>query len=511
MKTDELIFYQIYPKSFCDSNGDGIGDLNGIRSKIDYLKKLGVNAVWLTPCYKTPNVDNGYDISDYRDIEDSVGSLSQMDTLIEAFHAEGIKIILDLVANHTSTQHKWFQESRKSKDNPYRNYYIWRKTPPNAWQSIFGGTAWQYDEVTEEYYLHSFAVEQADLNWDNPKVRQEMRAVVEFWLARGVDGFRCDVLDMISKDWERDENGNGPHLHEYIRELFAGYTDKIFTVGECWSADKENAKLFCGRERRELTCVFAFQHLCLENGRFCTEKPTLREVCRRLSAWQIASQEANISATLFLENHDQPRSVSRFGDDKQYRYESATMLGGLVLFHRGIPFLMQGQEIGMTNSKQEKMEDFNDVESLNFYYANCGKESKESLIERINFGGRDNPRCFIPWTAEPQKSWLAPYTRQKEINVAADLASNRSVFAFYQKMIGLRKSEPSLTRGVYKLKTLNDNYYSFERSYQGETVTVVCNFEKETPFEIGRGKLLLNNYAEVKTNLQPYQILVYKN
>jgi glycosidase len=279
MKTDELIFYQIYPKSFCDSNGDGIGDLNGIRSKIDYLKKLGVNAVWLTPCYKTPNVDNGYDISDYRDIEDSVGNLSQMDTLIEAFHAEGIKIILDLVANHTSTQHKWFQESRKSKDNPYRDYYIWRKTPPNAWQSIFGGRAWQYDEVTEEYYLHSFAVEQADLNWDNPKVRQEMRAVVEFWLARGVDGFRCDVLDMISKDWERGENGNGAHLHEYIRELFAGYTDKIFTVGECWSADKENAKLFCGRERRELTCVFAFQHLCLENGRFCTEKPTVRLCC----------------------------------------------------------------------------------------------------------------------------------------------------------------------------------------------------------------------------------------
>ena len=267
MKTDvdELIVYQIYPKSFCDTDGDGFGDIEGILSKIGYLKNLGVNAVWITPWFKSPNVDNGYDVSDYRDIDENIGTLAQAETLIRRFHENGIAVILDLVANHTSTKHEWFRRSRSSKDDPYRDYYIWRKTPPNDWQSVFGGSAWEKDGATGEYYLHSFAVEQADLNWDNPNVRKEMQAVVDFWLSKGVDGFRCDMLDMISKDIEGGKNGNGPRLHEYIRGLFGREeTDGIFTVGECWSASKENARLFCAKERKELTTVFAFHHLCLE-------------------------------------------------------------------------------------------------------------------------------------------------------------------------------------------------------------------------------------------------------
>ncbi|MBQ8322419.1 MAG: alpha-glucosidase [Clostridia bacterium] len=512
MKTEDLIFYQIYPKSFCDSNGDGVGDLRGILSKIDYIKNLGVNAVWLTPCFKTPNVDNGYDISDYRAIEESVGTLDDLDELIEKLHENGIAIILDLVANHTSTEHKWFKESRKSKDNPYRDYYIWRETPPNDWQSSFGGSAWELDGATGEYYLHSFAIEQADLNWDNPKVREEMKAVVDFWLARGVDGFRCDVLDLISKDWKKNENGSGPRLHEYIRELFDGYTDRIFTVGECWSANAKNAKLFCGKDRKELTTVFAFKHLCVEKGRFHVEKPALDEVVRRVSDWQLALQEANIPATVFFENHDQPRSVSRIGDDEKYRYESATLLGGVVLLHRGVPFLMQGQEIGMTNSRHNDIGKFNDVESMNFYRANVGKIPEAELIEKINFGGRDNPRCMMPWTEKTlENGWLAPYTRQSEINVESDLRAERSVYGFYRELIELRKNEPCLTRGEYIRKELTPSYYIFERAYEGEKITVVCNFRTETPFAGVEGRVLLNNYPEVGETLKPYQLIVYKN
>ena len=510
METEKLIFYQIYPKSFCDSNADGIGDLQGVLSKIDYIKSLGVNAVWLTPCFPSPNIDNGYDVADYCDIEPSIGTLAELDRLIQKLHENGIKLILDLVANHTSTRHKWFQESQKSKDNPYRDYYIWRKTPPNAWQSLFGGPAWEYDKRTDEYYLHSFAKQQADLNWDNPKVRREMKAVVQFWLNRGVDGFRCDVLDMISKDWERNENGSGPRLHEYIRELFGDYSDKIFTVGECWSANAENAKLFCGKDRHELTTVFAFQHLCLENGRFSLEKPSLQEVCRRVSEWQTNTQTADIPATVFFENHDQPRSVSRIGDDKKYRYESATLLGGLTLLHRGVPFVFQGQEIGMTNSYYHNIEQFNDVESVNFYHANRDKMPENELIEKINFGGRDNSRCMIPWTATVGKSWISPYTRQSEINAEKDLSAENSVFKFYQSLIALRKNEPCLTKGKYIRKELTDERYIFMREYGEEKFTVVCNFEKETPFDKANGRLILNNYPSVENTLKPYQILVYK-
>lgn len=510
---DELIFYQIYPKSFCDGNGDGVGDVEGILSKIEYLKDLGVNAVWLTPCFESPNADNGYDISDYLSLSPAFGTLEKFEEMLARFHGNGIAVILDLVANHTSTKHPWFVEARKSKDNPYRDYYIWRKTPPNDWQSLFGGSAWEYDGQTGEYYLHSFAIEQADLNWDNPKVREEMKAVVDHWLKKGVDGFRCDVLDMISKDWEKNENGGGPRLHEYVRELFARKeTEGIFTVGECWSADAENARLFCGKDRKELTAVFAFHHLCVEEGKFEMEKPPLCKVCGRIAEWQLATQAAGIPATLFLENHDQPRSVSRFGDDTVYRFESATLLGGLVLLHRGVPFLFQGGEIGVTNSHYEDMRAFDDVEEFNFYRANAGKMPEKEIFRRINAGGRDNARRMTPWTAETGKSWIAPYSRQSEINVADDLRSERSVHAFYKKLIALRKSEPCLTKGEYAKIALTEKYYIFERRYQGEKITAVCNFE--TPSKIdgsGYGEVLLDNYdGDGKGTFGPYRLVVYK-
>ena len=514
MKTDvdELIVYQIYPKSFCDTDGDGFGDIEGILSKIGYLKNLGVNAVWITPWFKSPNVDNGYDVSDYRDIDENIGTLAQAETLIRRFHENGIAVILDLVANHTSTKHEWFRRSRSSKDDPYRDYYIWRKTPPNDWQSVFGGSAWEKDGATGEYYLHSFAVEQADLNWDNPKVRKEMQAVVDFWLSKGVDGFRCDMLDMISKDIEGGKNGNGPRLHEYIRGLFGREeTDGIFTVGECWSASKENARLFCAQARKELTTVFAFHHLCLEENKFDMGKPPLKEMCRRISDWQLAMQEAGIPATVFLGNHDQPRPVSRFGDDKTLRYESATLLAALVLLHRGVPFIFQGEELGLTNSRHERIEDIDDVESLNYYRANLGKMPQKALLEKINFVGRDNGRRMMPWTGKASKAWLAPYSEQREINAEKDMRSERSVYAFYQKLIALRKSDPCFTKGEYALVALTDGYYAFKREYKGESAIVVCVLEKRTSCPKFEGyEAVLSNYPHVGETLPPYALVVWK-
>lgn len=516
MDTKSLIFYQIYPKSFCDSDNDGFGDINGIRSKIEYLKTLGVNAIWLSPCFESPNVDNGYDISDYRKIDRLFGSMEEFRLMIEEFHAKDMLVILDLVANHTSTKHAWFLQSRKSKDNPYRDYYIWYKTPPNDWQSAFGGSAWEYDPLTEEYYLHSYAVEQADLNWENPKVREEMKAVVDFWLKMGVDGFRCDVLDQISKDFENGKNGNGPRLHEYIRELFGREEMKgIFTVGECWSSNLDNAHLFCGKDRKELTCVFSFEHLCLTNDKFTRKKPALYEVCKRMADWQKSCQKLDLPNTVFLENHDQPRSVSRFADDDKYRYESATMLGGWVLLQRGIPFLYQGQEIGMTNSYHESIDEFDDVETLNYYQKERANTAEKNVLKNINFIGRDNARRPIPWTKDcmHEKSWISPYTKGGEINVEKDVSSRRSVYDFYRRLIKLRKSERCLTEGTFSVEELTEKRYVFSRALQGDKITVICNFDKTELFEKTKygDTVLLNNYSSFTEVLQPYQLLVIKN
>ncbi len=514
MRTDDLIFYEIYPKSFCDSDGDGFGDLEGVRSKIGYLKDLGVNAVWITPCFESPNVDNGYDVANYRKISEAMGGDEVFEKLLKEFHEHGIKVILDLVANHTSDQHEWFLQSKSGKDNPYREYYIWRQTPPNGWKSAFGGgSAWEFDERTQEYYLHSYAVEQPDLNWENETVRKEICAVVDFWLDKGVDGFRCDVLDQISKVFEDENgNGNGPRLHEYIRELFGREKTKTcFTVGECWAANGENVRLFCGKDRGELTTVFAFDHLCLEKEKFNLKKPCLREVCEKMANWQRITQEIGVKNTLFLENHDQPRSVSRFGNDNEYRYESATMLGGLTLLQRGIPFLFQGQEIGLTNSYHTDISAFNDVESLN-YYQERTEISKAERLARINAMGRDNARRLIPWTDGEQRSWLAPYSRKNEINVEKDRAEEKSVFAFYKRLIAVRKAERAISQGEFAVLDLDDAHYAFERRCEDERIVVYCGFEKgaqlDKKFE---GEILLNNYADFsEKELLPYQLIVIR-
>ena len=510
---EDLIFYQIYPKSFCDSNRDGIGDLQGILSKVPYLKELGVNAVWLSPCFKSPFADNGYDISDYRDIDESFGSMEDFKILLKTLHENGIKLILDFVANHTSSEHFWFKEARKSKDNPYRDYYIWRKTPPNDWESCFGGTAWQYDELTQEYYLHSYAVEQPDLNWDNPRVREEMCAVIDFWIDMGVDGFRCDVLDNISKDCEKGINSCGTKLHEYINQLFGREkTKSIFTVGECWSTNKENVSLYCDKDRRELTTVFCFNHLITKGGRFFMKKPPLYQVCKEISDWQLLTQEVNVLPPVFIENHDQPRSVSRFGDDKERRYECATFFGGLVLMHKGIPFIYQGQEIGMTNYQGRSLKDFNDVESRWHYNEYYDTVSKEELLTRINYGGRDNPRVMMPWTGEKVKSWQADYTRREEINVENDLSSSKSIFAFYKKLIALRKAEKALTKGKYKLCTLTSDEYRFERIYKEDKITVCFSLEKGKEISLPNDcEILIDNYQDTILETKPYRLVVFKS
>ena len=350
------------------------------------------------------------------------------------------------------------------------------------------------------------------MNWENPKVRREMQDIVDFWIKKGVNGFRCDVLDLISKDFSSPINGSGPRLHEYIQGLFGRKeTEGIFTVGECWSATKENAEQFCKKDRKELTTVFAFHHLCLEKGRFNTEKPSLRKVCERISAWQKVMSEINAPATVFLENHDQARSISRFADDKKYRYESATMLGGLVLLHDGVPFLYQGQEIGMTNSFHKDISEFDDAETLGYYALNHGKIDERILMKKINFGSRDNPRHMIPWTSKGGKTWISPYNRRSKINVEQDCLKKKSVFHFYKKLISLRKKEKSFTVGTCQDVELTENYYIFKRSYDDTVFFVVCAFGKECKMpNVGEAELILNNYQKIGTKLKPYQFIVYK-
>ena len=511
MRQTPLIVYQIYPKSFCDLNGDGVGDICGIRSKIDYLKHLGITAVWISPCFESPLVDNGYDISNYEKIAPVFGTLAEFDKMVAEFHEAGIKVILDLVANHTSTEHEWFLQSRASKDNPYRDYYIWRKTPPNDWKSVFGGSAWEYDSKTGEYYLHSFAKEQADLNWENPEVRAKMQAVVRFWVERGVDGFRCDVLDMISKDFVRGKNGEGAHLHEYIKELFAPFKGRLFTVGECWSANAKNAALYCKAERKELTTVFCFDHLCVEKGRFRLKKPSLKEVCKRLAKWQKAMQKIGVPPSVFLGNHDQPRAVSRFGEDKKQRYESATLLAALVLLHSGIPFLYQGEEWGTANGEYTDISQFKDVETLHYYLENKEKIQERELLARINAGSRDQARRMLSWDEKPRKSWCAPYTRQAEICLTRDMRSKNSIHAAYRQLIALRKREVCLYKGDYRLRELTSSRYVFDRCYKHEKIRVVCAFERGTRWKEPKGFALLYSNQEIeKGRLKPYQVAVYK-
>ena len=520
----KLIVYQIYPRSFNDSNNDGIGDINGIVEKLDYLKELGVNAIWICPCYKSPNDDNGYDIADYRDIMDEFGTLEDIKKLFAEMHRRDMKVIMDLVPNHTSTQHRWFQESRKGRDNPYSDYYYWFDEPINQWGSLFGGSAWAYDEMRKQYYLHSYALSQADLNWNNPAVVKEMQDVVDFWVDLGVDGFRCDVIDQIDKDWEGDRNCFGPRLHEFIHALFGREkTKRLFTVGECWCDDLQEVKLHCHYTRDELTTLFQFEHTDVGRTEKFTAAPAkLRQVRDILIRWEELCQEHELIYSLFTDNHDQAQFISRIAHEPQQRYEVATCVATMFYTLRGIPFIYQGQEFGMISPRYDSIDDFDDIESKNYYRQLRETMSEEEAIAKINFGSRDNTRRPMCWDdsefggfskAQP---WIKPHSMVKELNLKNDLAAKKSVFRFYQKLLALRSGRDALTLGdVQFLSKEEDNHLLTLRTLGDERILVVCNFEQPQTIttDFAGAELLLSNYADRQTGAEayrPFEIAVYR-
>lgn len=520
----KLMIYQIYPRSFMDSNQDGVGDINGIISKLDYLKELGVNAIWLCPCYKSPNDDNGYDISDYRDIMDEFGTMDDIKDLIHQLHIRDMKIIMDLVPNHTSTAHKWFQESRKSKDNPYSNYYYWFDEPQNDWKSLFGGSAWAFDEIRGQYYLHSYAVTQADLNWNHPAVVKEMQDIVDFWIDLGVDGFRCDVIDQIDKDWVGNRNSFGPRLHEFIHALFGREKTKhIFTVGECWCNTMEEVLLHSKSERNELSTLFQFEHLGVgRKNKFTPATGKLKYVRDILIKWEECAQENDLLYSLFTDNHDQPPFISRIDHTPAQHYELATCVATLFYTLKGVPFIYQGQEFGTISPHYDSIEEFDDIESINFYHRFCETMNRTEAIAKINFGSRDNNRRPLCWdksmfggfsSVDP---WIKPHSEQIARNLQVDLESPKSVFRFYQALLKMRSAYEALTLGnVTFLSGKDDNFLITLRQYQDQKILIICNFEEESVIqtEIRDGNLLLSNHG-MRQNIHgiyhPFEIAVYE-
>lgn len=546
----ESVVYQIYPRSFCDSNGDGIGDLNGITGKLDYLKELGIDVIWLSPVYKSPNDDNGYDISDYQAIMDEFGTMEDFDRMLATAHEKGIKIMMDLVVNHTSDEHKWFIESRKSTDNPYRDYYIWRPAKedgslPNNWGSCFSGPAWEYDKTTDMYFLHLFSKKQPDLNWDNPAVRQDVFDMMNWWLKKGVDGFRMDVISLISKepglpDKETGINGyatfnvsaNGPHVHEYLQEMrqkALNNADTI-TVGECSGVTLEEAKKYARSDEKELNMVFQFEHMDVDSdekaGKWTTRKMDLRNLKKILTRWQKGLQDIAWNS-LYWENHDQPRSVSRFGNDSdEYREISAKMLATCIHMMQGTPYVYQGEELGMTNCPFNTLDNFRDLESINAFHelTEQGKMTEEDMMAAIGYKGRDNARTPMQWddsayagfsTANP---WIMVNTNYTKINAKDQINREDSVFKYYQKLIKLRHESELIVYGTYDLILDDDkDIYAYIRTLGDEKLIVYCNFsentrEVELPEEFTNGKVLISNYIDAKVNhkitLRPYEAIV---
>ena len=546
----ESVVYQIYPRSFCDRNGDGIGDLNGITGKLDYLKELGVDVIWLSPVYKSPNDDNGYDISDYQAIMDEFGTMEDFDRMLATAHEKGIKIMMDLVVNHTSDEHKWFIESRKSTDNPYRDYYIWRPAKedgslPNNWGSCFSGPAWEYDKTTDMYFLHLFSKKQPDLNWDNPVVRQEVFDMMNWWLQKGVDGFRMDVISLISKepglpDKEPGINGyatfnvsaNGPHVHEYLQEMrqkALNNADTI-TVGECSGVTLEEAKKYARSDEKELNMVFQFEHMDVDSdekaGKWTTRKMDLRDLKKILTRWQKGLQDIAWNS-LYWENHDQPRSVSRFGNDSdEYREISAKMLATCIHMMQGTPYVYQGEELGMTNCPFNTLDNFRDLESINAFHelTEQGKMTEEDMMAAIGYKGRDNARTPMQWddsayagfsTANP---WIMVNPNYTKINAKDQVNREDSVFKYYQKLIKLRHESELIVYGTYDLILDDDkDIYAYIRTLGDEKLIVYCNFsentrEVEIPEEFVNGKVLISNYSDAKANqkitLRPYEAIV---
>lgn len=531
------VVYQIYPRSFKDSNGDGIGDINGIREKLDYLKKLGIDVIWLSPVYKSPNDDNGYDISDYCDIMDEFGTMEDMDNLLKEANERGIKILMDLVVNHTSDEHKWFIEAKKSKDNEYRDYYIWRDKveghEPNELGSCFSGSAWQYDETTGQYYLHLFSKKQPDLNWENGKVRNEVYKMMNFWVDKGIGGFRMDVIDLIGKVPDEMITGNGPKLHEYLQEMNKAALEgkDLLTVGETWGATPDVAKLYSNPERKELSMVFQFEHIGLDQiegkEKWDVKSLELLDLKKVLSKWQ-TELEGQGWNSLFWNNHDLPRIVSRWGNDKEYRIESAKMLATLLHGMKGTPYIYQGEELGMTNVRFDDINDYNDIESLNMYKDRLSKGySHNEIMESIYAKGRDNARTPMQWDDSENAGfttgtpWLAVNKNYDKINAKQCLQDENSIFNHYKKLIDIRKNNDTIIYGDYKLLCEDDeNIFAYVRELNGDKILVVCNFyDKDVEFkfdgDFNYSKVLLSNYNDSskmieKLKLRPYEAVMYR-
>ena len=540
----EAIVYQIYPRSFCDSNGDGIGDLNGITSKLDYLKELGIDVIWLSPVYKSPNDDNGYDISDYEAIMTEFGTMDDFDKMLSEAHKRGIKIVMDLVVNHTSDEHPWFVESRSSKDNPKRDYYIWKEgkngKEPNNWGSAFSGPAWKYDEKTDMYYLHLFSVKQPDLNWENQKVRKEVFDMMTRWCKKGIDGFRMDVISLISKPegfpdakvvglyGDMNICANGPKVHDYLKEMNQKVLSKfdIMTVGETAGVTLDEAKRYANSEGSELNMVFQFEHMNLDSGekfKWSTKHIPLVPLKENLTKWQLGLDDVAWNSLYFC-NHDQPRIVSRLGDDSdEFRELSAKCIATCLHMMQGTPYVYQGEELGMTNTVFNSVDDFRDLESVNAYreLIESGLYTKEDMFPKIAHKSRDNARTPMPWDTSENAGfttgtpWLALNPNYNKINVADQLKREDSVFHYYQKLIKLRKEYEIIVYGKYELLLPDDEHiFAYVRTLGNQKLLVVCNFSKtEQKFDFSgyeNAKVLISNYdgnISEKATLKPYSAI----
>lgn len=493
----DAVVYQIYPRSFCDSNGDGIGDLQGIISKLDYLQNLGVNVIWLSPVYRSPMDDNGYDISDYQDIAPEFGTMEDMQQLLDEAKYRGIRIIMDLVVNHTSDEHPWFISARETKDSPYRDYYIWRDkqvdgTEPDDQGSLFGGSAWQYDEQTDEYYYHLFSKRQPDLNWENPAVHQAIFEMMNWWIDKGIGGFRLDVIDLIGKEIDKGITGNGPNLHPLLQKMNkATFGDKaLLTVGETWGATPEIAKLFSGEQREELSMVFQFEHITLtwkEGDKWQPVEFNLPALKQVLTKWQVELETEGWNS-LFWNNHDLPRIVSKYGDEGQYRVESAKMLATTLHMMKGTPYIYQGEEIGMTNVAFESIEDYCDIETLNFYYERTANGvTEEAMLAAVHENSRDNARTPMQWDSSSyagfssSKPWIKVNPNYKNINVEAALNDTQSIFYHYQRLIELRHAFPLIVNGRFKpLLEQHEQVFAYLREDDHQQIVVINNFSNQS-------------------------------
>lgn len=530
----KAVVYQVYPKSFNDTTGSGVGDLAGITEKLDYLKELGITVIWLSPVYESPGDDNGYDISNYEQIDPAFGTMEDMEQLIAEAKKRGIYIVMDLVVNHTSDEHEWFEEAKSSRDNPYRDYYIWRDPVdggvPNDLQSTFGGSAWEYSEETGQYYLHLFSKKQPDLNWENPAMRQDVYQMMNFWLDKGIGGFRLDVIDLIGKQPDQLVTADGPKLHDYLQEMNEatfGHRD-VLTVGETWSATVKNAKQYSNPDGSELSMVFQFEHILLDqqdDGEKWDLKPlNLVDLKRTLAKWQTELGDEGWNS-LFWNNHDTPRIVSRWGNDEEYRQESAKLFAILLHLMKGTPYIYQGEEIGMTNYEMASLDDIYDIESINMYHERLASGYSEAeILTSINAKGRDHARTPMQWRGDQAHAgftagqpWIPVNDNFTEINVAQNLSEKDSVFATYQQLIQYRKDHDIVVKGDFQLLYPDHPaVFAYKRQWQDDAFVVFANVSEEEQTvdvaELSLNDVIINNYDEVtvrdgQLTLEPYQAI----